>query len=268
MTTVKPATATQRAHWLAHANFPSQPHGSILREVVLSYEAALVQAEAARDTCRHQNDLLTTSNAALNEQCTALEQALETIDKHNRHHEDHMGCADSYTRAIRIAVVGALHPECANPHIGTTLDACLESDGIKGEVDEIAAMRVALANVSGALCDSGVVVPDDPTRYGEAVREIMKERDAARAELEKLRALNKQNADVHARCEEHERTLRFSAEHERDAAQAELARVQANATANDALWRHRYDAAQADAAAWKELHDRHCGAACCEGLPR
>jgi hypothetical protein len=36
---------------------------------------------------------------------------------------------------------------------------------------------IALANVSGALVDSGVVVSDDETRYGEAVREIIAERD-------------------------------------------------------------------------------------------
>ena len=50
--------------------------------------------------------------------------------------------------------------------------------GLKAERD---AARASIANVSGALVDSGVVVPDDETRYGEAVREIMRERDAARA---------------------------------------------------------------------------------------
>lgn len=25
---------------------------------------------------------------------------------------------------------------------------------------------------------------------------------------------------------------------------------------------------QAETAAWKELHDRHCGAACCEGIEK
>ena len=39
----------------------------------------------------------------------------------------------------------------------------------------------ALDLVSGALCDAGdVPVPDDPARYGEAVRKIARERDALR----------------------------------------------------------------------------------------
>lgn len=32
--------------------------------------------------------------------------------------------------------------------------------------------------------------------------------------------------------------------------------------------REHLDAAQAEAAAWKELHDRHCGSACCEGVEK
>ena len=37
--------------------------------------------------------------------------------------------------------------------------------------------RVALSHISGALCDSGVVVPADELRYGEAIREIIGQRD-------------------------------------------------------------------------------------------
>jgi len=40
-------------------------------------------------------------------------------------------------------------------------------------------LDTALANVSGALVDSGVEVPSDPAMYGEAVRELTGERDAA-----------------------------------------------------------------------------------------
>lgn len=39
---------------------------------------------------------------------------------------------------------------------------------------------IALVNVSGALVDSGVIVPEDMTRYGEAVRELTAMRDAER----------------------------------------------------------------------------------------
>ena len=53
---------------------------------------------------------------------------------------------------------------------------------------QLAAARVALSHVSGALCDSGVIVPADELRYGEAVRQIMAERDAARAEIARLTA--------------------------------------------------------------------------------
>ena len=42
---------------------------------------------------------------------------------------------------------------------------------------------LALSNVSGALVDSGVVVPAEEWKYGEAVREITKQRDAAREEV-------------------------------------------------------------------------------------
>lgn len=38
------------------------------------------------------------------------------------------------------------------------------------------------------------------------------------------------------------------------------------------IWRNDERAAhartQAEAAVWKELHDRHCGAACCEGIDK
>lgn len=44
---------------------------------------------------------------------------------------------------------------------------------------ECSAARVALSHVSGVLCDSGVVVPGDELRYGEAIREIVKQRDEA-----------------------------------------------------------------------------------------
>ena len=43
--------------------------------------------------------------------------------------------------------------------------------------------RAALSSVCGALVDSGVVVPAEEWRYGEAVREITKKRDAAVARL-------------------------------------------------------------------------------------
>ena len=41
------------------------------------------------------------------------------------------------------------------------------------------ALEHALAGVSGALVDSGVVVPDDPARYGDTVRALTAERDEA-----------------------------------------------------------------------------------------
>lgn len=47
-------------------------------------------------------------------------------------------------------------------------------------------LRVALANVSGALCDSGVVVPGDERRFGEAIRLLTKERDEARSSHSKF----------------------------------------------------------------------------------
>ena len=47
-----------------------------------------------------------------------------------------------------------------------------------------ASAGVALANVSGALCDSGVVVPAEEWRYGEAVREIVDQRDSLSRRLE------------------------------------------------------------------------------------
>ena len=46
--------------------------------------------------------------------------------------------------------------------------------------------RAALSSVCGALVDSGVVVPAEEWRYGEAVRGIVAERDEA---LAKVRAL-------------------------------------------------------------------------------
>lgn len=50
-----------------------------------------------------------------------------------------------------------------------TPEVCLET--------QLTAARVALSHVSGALVDSGVVVPADELRYGEAVRELTKGRD-------------------------------------------------------------------------------------------
>lgn len=47
---------------------------------------------------------------------------------------------------------------------------------------------VALALVSGALCDSGNVVPYE-IGYGDAVREITGQRDQAIAALERIRAI-------------------------------------------------------------------------------
>ena len=41
------------------------------------------------------------------------------------------------------------------------------------------ALEHALAGVSGALVDSGVVVPDDPARYGDTVRALTAKRDEA-----------------------------------------------------------------------------------------
>lgn len=55
--------------------------------------------------------------------------------------------------------------------------------------EECARARTALANVSGALCDSGVVVPAEEWRYGEAVREIVAQRDEANAEEARLGAV-------------------------------------------------------------------------------
>ena len=46
--------------------------------------------------------------------------------------------------------------------------------------------QIALANVSDTLVDSGVEVPSDPSKYGEAVRVLTAE---LRAELERLRAV-------------------------------------------------------------------------------
>lgn len=46
--------------------------------------------------------------------------------------------------------------------------------------------RTALSSVSGALCDSGVVVPAEEWKYGEAVRGIVAERNALGASLNAL----------------------------------------------------------------------------------
>ena len=54
---------------------------------------------------------------------------------------------------------------------------------------EVAALwedHVALANVSGALCDAGGIVPAEAWRYGEAVRAIAAERDRLLAALQAL----------------------------------------------------------------------------------
>jgi hypothetical protein len=58
-----------------------------------------------------------------------------------------------------------------------------ELDRLTAEVAALRGDHVALANVSGALCDAGGIVPAKAWRYGDAVRAIVAERDAARAAL-------------------------------------------------------------------------------------
>ena len=68
----------------------------------------------------------------------------------------------------------------ANARI-TTLEA-----EVRRLTGENSAARTALANVGGALVDSGVVVPAEEWRYGEAVREIMAQREEARRQSAEL----------------------------------------------------------------------------------
>jgi hypothetical protein len=50
-----------------------------------------------------------------------------------------------------------------------------------------AALQVALNLVSGALCDASTVpVPSDPAQYGDAVRELVAERDALKEDSQSL----------------------------------------------------------------------------------
>ena len=60
---------------------------------------------------------------------------------------------------------------------------CERDERIAEVATQYAKARTALSNVSGALVDSGVVVPAVEWRYGEAVRGIVAERDAAVARL-------------------------------------------------------------------------------------
>jgi len=79
-------------------------------------------------------------------------------------------------------------------------------------------IEVALANVSGALTDAGGVVPDDPALYGEAVREIVAQMDAAR--LKAHEELSR--ADDYLRILGYEREGWKKVEAQRDAFQARL----------------------------------------------
>lgn len=51
---------------------------------------------------------------------------------------------------------------------------------------------VSLANVSGALVDSGVVVPEDETQYGEAIRELKARADALQRDLDQELSAHRQ----------------------------------------------------------------------------
>jgi hypothetical protein len=76
--------------------------------------------------------------------------------------------------------------------------------------------------------------------------------DRLTAELRDLRALNRQNADVHARCEEHERTLRFAAEHE-------VQRLQEQLTASEERAGKAEELASQRLAWWNEESERRHG---------
>jgi hypothetical protein len=96
---------------------------------------------------------------------------------------------------------------------------------------------VALSLVSGALMDaSTVVVPADPARYGDAVRELARERDAARASAagyvardDRLSALLDGEPESVAPAPLASRLEAFVARlrRERDAALVEVARLRA-----------------------------------------
>jgi len=58
------------------------------------------------------------------------------------------------------------------------------SEALKRADAELAALRIFLADVSGALCDAGDVMVPEAAKYGEAVRGIVNERDRLRARLE------------------------------------------------------------------------------------
>ena len=71
---------------------------------------------------------------------------------------------------------------------GSLARQCLMCELIAGR-DELRAhcerLETALELVCGALHDAGVVVPAEPTGYGEAIREMAEDRDAARTALQR-----------------------------------------------------------------------------------
>lgn len=112
------------------------------------------------------------------------------------------------------------------------VDQCLGDGSMRDGTRTLADASAQLANVSGALSDADVPVPASPWRYGEAVREIIRQRDAAtkRAELaERSSTWNERRwrdaaavSDAErARRQEHEASLRgrifadFSTERDR-----------------------------------------------------
>lgn len=97
------------------------------------------------------------------------------------------------------------------------------------------------------------------------------------ADADRIRELEEQLGEMRAARDRFDRLARsHEAAHERSKAELAEARSHqhmAGVRADNAERREQAriderDAAQADAAAWKELHDRHCGVACCEGIEK
>jgi len=96
--------------------------------------------------------------------------------------------------------------DCETPHASTA--ACCYPcgcDSCENDRKALTDHEIALSHVSGALCDSGVVVPADELKYGEAVREIVaREKQLAGAFVEakaRIAALEAELAAVRADLE-------------------------------------------------------------------